>query len=88
MEKNMNEDMKNPKSRQIEVRYFATFRKNKIKKEYIEHVVGMTVMNILDLKGIEENEVAILLVNGIRKESNTALEPGDIVSLFPPVGGG
>ena len=90
MENVMNEEMKklNPKAGQVEVRYFATFRKNNIKKEFIKLMDEMTVKDILDLREINENEVAILLVNGIRKTSHTVLEPGDIVALFPPVGGG
>lgn len=86
----MNEESKNlnSKDKQVEVRYFATFRKNNIKKELIKLTDEMNVKDVLDLKGIDEKDVAILLVNGIRKPSHTVLEPGDIISLFPPVGGG
>ena len=72
----------------VEVRYFATFRKNNIKKEFIDYIEGMTVKDILFLKEIDEKDVAILLVNGIRKTGDKVLEQGDIISLFPPVGGG
>lgn len=72
----------------IEVRYFATFRKNNIKKEFIDYTEGIKVRDILFLKNIDEKDIAILLVNGIRNTGDKVLEKGDIISLFPPVGGG
>lgn len=72
----------------VEVRYFATFRKKGIKKETLFLEADSLVKELLKKADIEEKEVAILLVNGIKTTSNTKLNDGDIVSLFPPVGGG
>jgi molybdopterin converting factor small subunit len=74
--------------KEIEVRYFATFRKNGIKKETITFDDKLRVEDVLRLKKIEEDEVAILLVNGKKTSVETELKNGDVVSLFPPVGGG
>ena len=35
-----------------------------------------------------EEEVAILLVNGFHQKPDCPVKEGDIVALFPPVGGG
>ncbi len=43
------------------------------------------VINELD---IFEEDVAILLVNGRDGEFDQELREGDVVSVFPPVGGG
>jgi len=51
---------------EIEVRYFATFRKNNINKETMIFIDEATVGDVLKQAGIEEKEVAILLVNGIK----------------------
>jgi molybdopterin converting factor small subunit len=72
----------------VEVRYFATFRKKGIKKEILSLESDSFVKELLKKADIEEKEVAILLVNGIKTTSNTKLNDGDVVSLFPPVGGG
>lgn len=72
----------------IEVRYFATFRKNDIKKEILDFEDCILVNDVLKKVEINEEEVAILLVNGIKSYGYTTLKNGDILSLFPPIGGG
>lgn len=49
---------------------------------------GIPVSKVLSEILIEEKDVAILLVNGIKVSFDKELKDGDIVSLFPPVGGG
>jgi sulfur carrier protein len=73
---------------QIEIRYFATLRKNGKKKETLQIQDGFTVAKLAEELGIELDDIAILLVNGIRSDMDETLNEGDIVSLFPPVGGG
>nr|WP_300094271.1 MoaD/ThiS family protein [Sedimentibacter sp.] len=72
----------------ITVKLFATLREGRgkiVEKEYKE---GIRIREILhDLK-IEEQEVAILLKNGISSKLDIALSSGDYLSIFPPVGGG
>ncbi|RKD28810.1 MoaD/ThiS family protein [Thermohalobacter berrensis] len=72
----------------IEVRLFATLRKGRGKKVYIEEDEGLTPKDIIDQLKIDEKDVSILLVNGRDGKLDTVLKDGDIVSLFPPVGGG
>jgi len=38
--------------------------------------------------GIQESAVSMLLVNGQAAAFSTPLADGDVVSVFPPVGGG
>ncbi|MDP3386564.1 MAG: MoaD/ThiS family protein [Eubacteriales bacterium] len=72
----------------IEIRYFATLRRNGLKKEVLSFEEGISVSKVLSEILIEEKDVAILLVNGIKVSFDKLLKDGDIVSLFPPVGGG
>lgn len=72
----------------IEVRLFATFREGREKKYFLELPKGTTMLKILEMLNIEEKEVSIMLLNGIDGESNRELSNGDVLSLFPPVGGG
>lgn len=72
----------------IEVRYFATLRIDDKKKETLEVQEDTSVETLLDQIGVNLEDVAILLVNGIRTPPENKLKDGDIVSLFPPVGGG
>lgn len=72
----------------IEIRYFATLRRNGLKKEVLSFEDGISVSKMLSKVLIDEKDVAILLVNGIKVSFDKVLKDGDIVSLFPPVGGG
>ena len=72
----------------IEVRYFATLRIDDKKKETLEVAEDTSVDSLLDQVGVDLEDVAILLVNGIRTPPESKLKDGDVVSLFPPVGGG
>lgn len=72
----------------IEVRLFAYFRENRGKKQFLELEDGATLKTVLDLLEIPENDVSILLLNGIDGPSTRKLSENDVIALFPPVGGG
>lgn len=73
----------------IEVRLFAYFREGREKKLFLEiNEDEVTPRYILNKLNIEEKEVSILLINGRDGKSTTILKDGDVLALFPPVGGG
>lgn len=72
----------------IEVRLFANFRDNRDKKIFLDANDFSSVQDVLDYIGIKNEEVAILLVNGIHSKSEMRLKDEDIVALFPPIAGG
>lgn len=49
---------------------------------------NITPRHILEELNIKVEEVAILLINGRDGMADTLLKDGDVLSLFPPVGGG
>lgn len=73
---------------QIKVRLFATLRENRGKELFLELSEAATVTDIIGQLSIEKEEVAILLINGRDGLLDTQLKEGDVVSIFPPVGGG
>jgi len=73
---------------QITVRLFATFRDGRDKIITMEHAVGLTVHDVIDRLAIKKSEVAILLINGRDGKFDNCHQEGDVISLFPPVGGG
>ncbi|ADK15084.1 MoaD/ThiS family protein [Clostridium ljungdahlii] len=72
----------------IEVRLFAYFREGRDKKLFLEFDDPVTPADIFKKININEEEVAILLINGRDGKANTELNDNDVLSLFPPVGGG
>ena len=49
---------------------------------------GKTVQDLITGLGIPENTVKLIFINGVHGKTDTVLNHGDRVGLFPPVGGG
>ena len=72
----------------IEVRFFATLREGRGKIAQIGADEASTVADIFRRFAIPAEEVSILLINGFHSKPEDAVKDGDVISLFPPVGGG
>ena len=72
----------------IEVRLFATLREGRGKVQHLEAANISVAGDIIRQLEIPAEEVAILLVNGFHQKPDYAVKDGDVVALFPPVGGG
>ncbi len=72
----------------IEVRLFATLREGREKIMFMDAAKHNTVESILQAIGITEHDVAICLVNGFHAKVTASVKQADVISLFPPVGGG
>lgn len=72
----------------VEVRLFATFREGREKKYMLELPKGSTILDVLNKLKINEEEASIMLLNGVDGDSTRELSQGDVLALFPPVGGG
>lgn len=72
----------------IEVRLFAGLRQGRQKIYQMEPDSIAAVQDIMDRLSIDRREVNILLINGFHQKPETEVKDGDIVSLFPAVGGG
>lgn len=72
----------------VEVRLFATFREGRGKILEIDAQEVRDANAILQQLDIPVEEVAILLINGRHSKPDAAIADGDVVAIFPPVGGG
>ena len=72
----------------VEVRLFAGLRQGRQKIYQMESESVKNVQDIMDVLSIQRSEVNILLINGFHQKPETEVKDGDVVSLFPAVGGG
>ena len=72
----------------IEVRLFATLRQGRQKVYQFEPDSIRNVQDTMDLVNGPRSEGNIILINGFHQKPETEVKDGDIVSLFPAVGGG
>lgn len=49
---------------------------------------GITIQNVLDQLDIPQEKAKLIFIDGIKADLNTALNGGERVGIFPPVGGG
>ena len=73
---------------QITVKLFANFRNNRFNKEVRTIAPDTTVGAIVSELALTEEEVGVILINGRHSNLEQPLTEGDILSLFPLVGGG
>ena len=72
----------------IEVRFFATLREGRGKIAEIDAEEVSTAGELIRRFEIPAEEVSILLINGFHSKPEDPVKAGDVISLFPPVGGG
>lgn len=81
-------DVKKGATVKITVKLFADLRKGREKIQELTLSEGATAMTILDDLAIPRKDVMILLINGRNGTDHEPLKGGDVLSLFPPSGGG
>lgn len=72
----------------IEVRLFAALREGRGKKIFLEPNSVVQADDVLHCCNMKEEDVSIFLINGFHAKLNAAVKDEDVVSIFPPVGGG
>ena len=72
----------------IEVRLFATLREGRGKVVMLSAEDFPNAAAIIRHLNIPAEEVAILLINGFHNQPDAKVKAGDVVAIFPPVGGG
>lgn len=72
----------------IVVKLFASLREKRFEQKKISMQSNDTVGKVLEALNIEQNEISIIFLNGRHSTFEAQLKDGDILSFFPPVGGG
>lgn len=78
----------------VEVKLYATLRRfapegTGIGESFFLKVDDNSVADVLDKLGISHEQAKIIMVNGDRVKSMSAnIEEGNLIVIFPPVGGG
>ena len=73
---------------QVTIKLFANFRNDRFIKEVQTIAPDSTVGAIVSELALTEEEVGVILINGRHSNLEQPLSEGDILSLFPLVGGG
>ncbi|MCK5682131.1 MoaD/ThiS family protein [bacterium] len=72
----------------VTVKLFAGFREGRFKAEVLKLKAPMTIYELAQEHEIPHAEVGIVLCNGRHVEFERELNDGDVLAIFPKVGGG
>lgn len=74
----------------ITVKLFAQYREGRFKEAQQHYPEGTKAHEVISQLGIYEEKfpLGVLMVNGRHQREDTVLKEGDVLSLFPKVGGG
>jgi len=73
---------------QITVKLFATFRNGRFAEVTKDYPLETRIVDIIRELGIPEKEIGMIMLNNRHAEPDQQLHDGDILALFPLVGGG
>jgi len=73
---------------QVTVKLFAGLRQGRFRVEKFELETGTSVAQIAQQHKIPYSEIGILIRNGRHVGLDCVLAEGDVLSIFPKVGGG
>ncbi len=72
----------------ITVKLFASFRAGRFDLETRDSPAGTTVADVADSLNLPHSELGIMMVNNRHVKLERVLVEGDILALFPLLGGG
>ncbi|WP_245600618.1 MoaD/ThiS family protein [Sulfurospirillum arcachonense] len=74
----------------VTIKLFAQYRDDRFKIEQRVYKSGTTAQDVMDELGISEHKLplGVLMVNSKHEKEDYVLQEGDILALFPKVGGG
>ena len=73
---------------QVTVKLFASFRTGRTPIEIRDYPAGTTVADVVAEQGIPVAELGIMLINHRHVHLDRELADGDILAIFPLLGGG
>jgi len=74
---------------QINIKLFATLQQfMPVSADNFTIESGTTIQRLLDQLDIPQEKAKLVFINGVKADLSTALNGGERVGIFPPVGGG
>lgn len=72
----------------LTIQLFATFRTGRFKEAQKDFTDDLTLGQVVAELGIAEGEIGMALVNGRHASMGQGLSDGQVLALFPLLGGG
>jgi len=72
----------------VTIKLFATFQRDRLAVQERDLAPGTQIRAIADELGIEVAAIGVVMANGRHVELDYEPRPGDVIAIFPVIGGG
>ena len=72
----------------ISIKLFAGLKEHFTIPDSLDLTVEHTVKDIIDAMAIPEEKAAIVFISNRHAKLEDTVKPGEVLALFPPIGGG
>lgn len=72
----------------VKVKLFATLRDGRFEEDVLQFEPQTTVAQVVAALNILDTEVKVAFVNNRHAKLDHELHDGDVLGIFPPIGGG
>lgn len=72
----------------VTVKLFASFRAGRFNVEERDYPDGTTIGDVADAIALPRGEIGVMMVNSRHAKLDRQLNDGDILAIFPLLGGG
>ncbi|MFI5042414.1 MAG: MoaD/ThiS family protein [Acidimicrobiales bacterium] len=72
----------------MKIKLFASFQKGRFAVETRDYAPATTVEEVVADLGIPKAEIGVIMVNGRHVELDHRPDGGDVLAIFPVIGGG
>lgn len=79
---------KTGKDMRINAKLFATLQRDRFESRDFDVPEGSTVRDVIRSIGIPAEQVTLIFINNRHSTLEALLSDGDVLALFPPIGGG
>ena len=73
----------------IEIKLYGSFKKYLFDSDYFKkNKKNVSIDKLLEILKIPKKEISLVFINGKKANNHSILKNGDLVQLFPFIGGG
>lgn len=72
----------------IDIEVFGQLLQNKQRRQALEVMSPTLIRDVVNMLGLKEEEIGLIMVDGMQSELEDIVHPGSRLCFFPPMSGG
>ncbi len=72
----------------IDIEVFGQLFQDKQRRQALEVMSPTLIRDVINILGLKEEEIGLIMVDGVQSEPENLVHPGSRLCFFPPMSGG